>query len=296
MAKEMNVKVLHVCKTTAQWSTESTIISKGLLCVEFTTDGKTLVKIGDGVKNFAQLPYITDGSFSISDYYTSVETDEKITDAIAALGNIIRIMGVKSSVSELPASDNTIGDLYFVGTADDTTDSYTEYVWTAGNKWEYLGKVQTEVDLSDYAKISYVDGLVETINNRLTSLESASHTHDNKSVLDATTASFTTKEKEKLSNIEEGANNYTLPTASATTLGGIKVGTNLSIDSEGVLSATDTTYEEATTSKAGLMSATDKAKLDGLENYDDTKLSNRVSAIEADYIKSTDDLILNCKL
>ena len=35
---------------------------------------------------------------------------------------------------------------------------------------------------------------------------------------------------------------YTLPTASDQTLGGVKVGTNLSIDQEGVLSATDTTY------------------------------------------------------
>lgn len=35
---------------------------------------------------------------------------------------------------------------------------------------------------------------------------------------------------------------YNLPIASASTLGGVKVGTNLSIDGTGVLSATDTTY------------------------------------------------------
>ena len=61
---------------------------------------------------------------------------------------------------------------------------------------------------------------------------------------------------------------YTLPIAASDTLGGIKVGTNLSIDSTtGVLSATDTTYSDATTSTSGLMSATDKTKLDGLSNY-----------------------------
>jgi len=43
----------------------------------------------------------------------------------------------------------------------------------------------------------------------------------------------------KLDGIAVSANNYSLPTASATTLGGVKVGTNLSISS-GVLSATDT--------------------------------------------------------
>lgn len=66
--------------------------------------------------------------------------------------------------------------------------------------------------------------------------------------------------------ISGSSSSYTLPTASPTTLGGIKVGTNLSIKS-GVLSATNTTYSNATTSTAGLMSASDKAKLDGLSNY-----------------------------
>ena len=108
-------------------------------------------------------------------------------------------------------------------------------------------------------------------------------------------------DKTKLDGIANNANNYSLPTASASTLGGVKVGTNLSI-SNGVLSATDTTYgavsktaaglcpqlpnettttkylrqdgtwvkppnttySAATTSAAGLMSAADKTKLDGI--------------------------------
>ena len=78
------------------------------------------------------------------------------------------------------------------------------------------------------------------------------------------TNDYTTEEKNKLGGIEANANNYTLPTASASTKGGVKVGTNLSIDGNGVLSATDTTYSNATTSAAGLMSSTDKAKLDGI--------------------------------
>jgi hypothetical protein len=50
------------------------------------------------------------------------------------------------------------------------------------------------------------------------------------------TNDFTTSEQTKLSGIETNANNYSLPTASATVLGGIKVGSRLSINS-GVLSA-----------------------------------------------------------
>lgn len=48
------------------------------------------------------------------------------------------------------------------------------------------------------------------------------------------------------------AQQYTLPTASASVLGGVKVGTNLSI-SDGVLSAKDTTYSAATSSALGLV-------------------------------------------
>lgn len=77
------------------------------------------------------------------------------------------------------------------------------------------------------------------------------------------TNDYTTAEKTKLEGIEENANNYSLPTASASTLGGIKVGDNLSI-SNGVLSSKDTTYSTATQSANGLMSSTDKTKLDGI--------------------------------
>lgn len=55
------------------------------------------------------------------------------------------------------------------------------------------------------------------------------------------TNDYTTTEKNKLAGIATNANNYNLPTASSTVLGGVKVGTNLSISS-GVLNAKDTTY------------------------------------------------------
>lgn len=77
------------------------------------------------------------------------------------------------------------------------------------------------------------------------------------------TEDYTTAEKTKLAGIESNANNYTLPTATASALGGIKVGANLAIDSTtGVLSGD---YSAASSSAAGLMSATDKTKLDGIE-------------------------------
>ena len=60
------------------------------------------------------------------------------------------------------------------------------------------------------------------------------------SITGATTSaagSMSSSDKSKLDGIADNANNYSLPTASGSTLGGIKVGTNLSIDGNGVLSA-----------------------------------------------------------
>ena len=71
---------------------------------------------------------------------------------------------------------------------------------------------------------------------------------------------------------------YTLPTASSTVMGGVKIGSNISVTS-GTISitksnvtsalgytppASDTVYNNATTSTAGLMSASDKSKLNSI--------------------------------
>lgn len=53
--------------------------------------------------------------------------------------------------------------------------------------------------------------------------------------------------------------------ATTTAIGGIIVGTNLTVDATGKLSAKDTTYEDVTTTTHGLMTATDKVKLNGIE-------------------------------
>lgn len=52
--------------------------------------------------------------------------------------------------------------------------------------------------------------------------------------------------------------------ATTTAIGGVIVGTNLTVDATGKLSAIDTTYEDATTTTHGLMSTADKSKLDGI--------------------------------
>jgi hypothetical protein len=72
-------------------------------------------------------------------------------------------------------------------------------------------------------------------------------------------------DKIKLDKIEDGANNYTLPTAKVNRLGGIKVGVNLTVSSDGVLNAINTTYSMASQNNNGLMSSADKTKLDNID-------------------------------
>lgn len=74
------------------------------------------------------------------------------------------------------------------------------------------------------------DGLLYVVQKIKTWLNGKVDKVDGKTL---STNDYTTAEKEKLS----GLTNYTLPTASATTLGGVKVGAGLAINS-GVLSAT----------------------------------------------------------
>ena len=85
-------------------------------------------------------------------------------------------------------------------------------------------------------------------------------------------------DKAKLDGIATGANNFTysLPLASSSTRGGVKIGFTTSATNRNYavqLSSekmyvnvpwTDTTYSAATTTTAGLMSAADKTKLDGI--------------------------------
>lgn len=85
------------------------------------------------------------------------------------------------------------------------------------------------------------------------------------------TNDYTTADKKKLDGIASGANNYTLP-AAGSTLGGVKTTSTVTsasgytpapiIDGVPYYKDTNTTYNPATQSANGLMTAADKKKLD----------------------------------
>ena len=93
----------------------------------------------------------------------------------------------------------------------------------------------------------------------------------------ADTNAYTDSEKTKLTSIEDSANNFTLDPATDSVLGGIMVGSGLSVDVNGLL-ALDYTFDDAAhgarsggnlhqvanITTAGFMSSADKTKLDGI--------------------------------
>lgn len=117
---------------------------------------------------------------------------------------------------------------------------------------------------------------IKLVKSALNGKASSTHTH---SVATTSANGFmSSTDKSKLDGIASGANKYSLPTATSSVLGGIKVGSNItnssgtiSLSKANVTSAlgytpptTNTTYGVATTSANGLMSSTDKKKLDSI--------------------------------
>lgn len=90
------------------------------------------------------------------------------------------------------------------------------------------------------------------------------------------TNDYTDADKQKLQSIDVG--DFTLVPATANTLGGIIVGNNLSISNDGVLSANSAEYPEASSSESGLMSSTDKAKLDAFSSASSYALKSDISS------------------
>lgn len=123
----------------------------------------------------------------------------------------------------------------------------------------YLTKHQ---DLSDYAKKSEVDGKVDKVTGKGLS-----------------TNDYTTADKNKLSGIAENANNYSLPVATSKALGGVKSGTDITVDASGNVSVNDNSHNHTVANVTGLQDVLDsKATTD----YVDTKVAGIVdSAPEA---------------
>lgn len=155
------------------------------------------------------------------------------------LGNLDTV--VSMVVTELPTTDIKTNKIYLVKDSTTEGDLYQEYLYVDG-KWEKVGTHKQEVDLTDYAKKSEALRAVgSTLTNDLVQLNviAVDGTQSEVNITKATrelAGVMSAVDKNKLDGIADGANKYTLPIASTTALGGIKLGSGLSATSDGTVS------------------------------------------------------------
>lgn len=210
---------------------------------------------------------------------------------LAQLGNLDTT--VAEVVTALPTT-NIKKHIYLIKDASGVSQNqYEEYIYTGdtsttydASKWEKLGDFRATVDLADYAKkkeAMHSMDVYHTATDIRISLKGVNDFPLGFIGINAVTSQsagvMIPSDKTKLDGIANNANNYSLPTASSTTKGGITLGYSQSgknypvaLDSTGKAYVnvpwidTNTTYGLATSTNNGLMSSADKAKIDGISS------------------------------
>ena len=150
------------------------------------------------------------------------------------LGNLDTVVAMV--VTQLPTTDIKTNKIYLVKDSTTEGDLYQEYLYVDG-KWEKVGTHKQEVDLTDYVRKE--DAVTEVAAGHSNGKSQISYfVNGQENVIDLMKATtefdgvMSAADKQKL----DGLSNYTLPIASATALGGIKLGSGLSVTSDGTVS------------------------------------------------------------
>jgi hypothetical protein len=178
---------------TAGAITNKSIAISGAIA-DATTSAKGVVKIGDGIS-------VTNGTISV-------------TAANLGLSNAMHYIGTSTTAVTDGGNENPTISGYSTKTAGDVIIyGNNEYVYTANNKWELLGQ----------------DGSFKTVQTAVNSAtdETTTATRFVHSITQDANGVITVKTRPLPTY-----NNYSLPTASTTTKGGIKVGSGLTMSSE----------------------------------------------------------------
>ena len=186
--------------------------------------------------------FITNTVDNLTNYYLKSETytQSEVNNLIGQIKTIsIEVVDTLPTTGE----DNKI---YLVPKEGSTGDIYNEYIWV-NNAWELIGT--TQVDLTGYATEDWVNAQIkdfvnesqvtQIVNNSLTNYYTKTETYNKTEVNNLLSSKADTSAiPTKVSELENDKGYLTeIPIASATVLGGIKVGNNLSITTDGVLNA-----------------------------------------------------------
>lgn len=261
------------------------ITRKGnLICLEGSDKSSSSAMTNDYVTHGAEKSYDVDPYKSYLIFYQRKPDDATSMAPILDSSEDIWVskhhdgIGVTGTITagHFSGADATTSQQGLMSAADKTNlDANTAARHTHANKsiLDQLNEEQWKIinGAANKAHVHDNKGTLDKVTDALwNTVYSNTHTHDNKSVLDGTTASYTTAEKTKLAGIADGANKYTHPTTSGNKHipSGGSSGQILrwSADGTAVWGAdNNTTYNDATQSAHGLMTAADKKKLDGMD-------------------------------
>lgn len=162
----LNAKIGLVNKTTAEWSTETTIPFKGCPCVEFTEDGKTKLKIGDGRNIYTLLPYVADELSALTIIsalgYTPMDNAKiGVAEGIASLD-----ANGKVPAAQLPSYIDDVVEVNGIDDAPEMGEKDKIYVDTLTNKtYRWSGTSYVEISASDIVTASENNGYIKINGN-----------------------------------------------------------------------------------------------------------------------------------
>lgn len=185
-----------------------------------------------GLNNVTNDAQVKRSEMGAANGVSTLDSNGKIP--VDQLGNLDTVVAMV--VTELPTTDIKTNKIYLVKDSTTEGDLYQEYLYIDG-KWEKVGTHKYEVDLTDYVRKE--DAVTEVAAGHSNGKSQISYfVNGQENVIDLMKATtefdgvMSAADKQKL----DGLSNYTLPIASATALGGIKLGSGLSVTNDGTVS------------------------------------------------------------
>lgn len=182
-----------------------------------------------------------------NNYYNKSQVDSKFTSVYIFKGSV-------DSVEDLPTEGNVIGDVWNVRKND------TNYAWTSEG-WDALGGT-----FDGYSQAQADARFVQKEEGKGLS-----------------TNDYTNADKTKVTNLTDYV---TGGTGAVTDANAATITLSKKNPVNGSASTDTVVINKATTTTAGVMSAADKTKLDGLSNYDDSTITQDITNIKANKLET----------
>lgn len=157
------------------------------------------------------------------------QADTTINNNVYSLTNRVKVNEDKLTI--INGAESTTGS---IANAIKQAKSYTDTTVTAEQTRAEAAEQKLTSDLA--SEVTRATGVEETLNSNITQLQTQKV--DKVEGKGLSTNDYTTPEKNKLAAIEAEANKYVLPAATASALGGVKIGSNITLADGGTISIT----------------------------------------------------------